>query len=142
MLAEIRARIWQIGTLGAAVIAIGLLVMLGLTHVELNHARHDVAALNARIEDPQTGYIARLATCHGNVGRLQATLDQQTAAVAAKSAADAKALAKAEADLAAERGRSAALQVRANATLAYKPAGADACARIEDIRRRYVEGLK
>jgi len=142
MIGWVQAQAWKLGTFGAAAVALLLGVLLLVEKAETGRLTAANAALSDAIYNPQTGYIAQLSQCHTNVESLKASLDSQSTKVKALEADSNRRLAAAEEDLAEARATAARLEVRADATLDYRPAGADACARVEDVRRKYLEALK
>jgi len=65
----------KISAIGASVIAVGLGVALLFTNIELRQAEADRDTYKNRIENQETGYIVRLATCRDS----QALLEREVA---------------------------------------------------------------
>lgn len=131
---------WKIGAfvgLAGVVVLTGFLIAEKADNSRLGKR---VTALTFEINDPATGYAARLAQSHTNTAQLQTALETQNAAVAAQSAADQKALVAARRRLAEARGEIERLRNAAAVTLSYVPQGATACERTQDVINRYVGG--
>lgn len=105
-------------------IAIGVCAMLLVALVDrsirVHNLRNDVAELTDRIENPETGYIARLATCHANVTTLRGSIDEQNAAIDGLKRESAARTAEAEAELAKARTAISAAERRAGTILASR----------------------
>lgn len=141
IVAELRARAWQLGTAAAATVALALAVSLGVTLLQKSAVTRDRDALHARIYEPVTGYIAAAARCQANVKRLDGALIEQAAAVDAVEAESARRI------TAAERGwrdaqRAAADARNRAARLTDTPiTGATPCERVQDADRLVLEIL-
>lgn len=112
--------------LGAGV---AIMILLAAVH-------HAGATSQARKDEP------KLTACAQRADGLAVALKNQNDALDAKAALDAKTLDATTRQLAAGQDTVQRLQARSRATLAFKPTGADACARLDEIRRHYVESLK
>lgn len=129
------------GRIGAAMaVLLGLLAMAQCT--AKGAALKQVDRLTAQITEPKTGYAARLAQANTNYSTCRTALSKQTDEVDRVSREGRQRVAQAETALKAARSDVEALERRAAAMLAYQPRGADTCARMEDVRRRYLETLK
>lgn len=138
----VSGQLWKLTTAAAVVVALGFAGWLVAVKIENGHLTRTNAALSDSINNPATGYIAKLAQAHTNVATLTGALADQNAKLTAKSAKDAAALAAAQKALTNAKASVAALQKRARATLAYKPVGETSCARTADVIKNYLEGLK
>lgn len=138
----ITSRLWQLTTIGASVVALYLGFQLLGARGDIRDLQKANAALDAQINHPVTGLGPQLGRCQANRETLQKNLERQNGEIAAKSSLDAEKLAATEKALSAARSQVARLQDRAADTLAYRPAGGDVCARMEDVRKHYVEGLR
>jgi len=126
----------------AAAIAAVLVLGLGVQTARLAGAHGDVAKLTDRIENPRTGYIAKLSTCQGNVAGLESAVKAQNNAVAAMGAESARKMDAASiAVTAAIQGRASA-EGRAAKLLRAPPAGIDACARMQAADSAVLETLQ
>lgn len=141
MLAELRARAWQLGTLGAGAAAVLLAVTLGVTTLQKNAAVRERDALHAQINDPVTGHIAEAARCAANTRRLDAALTAQAAAVDDLQAESARRIAAAERGWRDAQRAAAAARFRADRLAAAPIAGETLCERIEDADRTVLEIL-
>lgn len=133
---------WKLATAGLAAVSIGLGVYTAV--VSLDRARIEVErkSLEQQIQDPKTGYVARLAQAETNVVTARAAVDQQNATLQSKSAADAAALADLSKQVAQANAATAAANTKIDRLLKTPLAGADACARMNDADKRLLETLK
>lgn len=117
---------------------LGLILTLG--YVRLTDQIHEralndqIATIEHSINDPVTGWSARLAQCHTNAATLGAQVDSQNIQVEAWKEAAAHASATASARAAAARAASREAAKNATAILNMKP-GADHCASALDLIR-------
>jgi hypothetical protein len=129
------------GAIAAAVVAV-LTIGLGVQTVRLGAAHREVAKLADRIENPGTGYIAKLSACRGDVDRLTGEIARQNEAVTALKTEGDRRAAKAAAALSeAARGRASA-EARAAKLLKNPPSGIDACARAMSAFETVKESLQ
>lgn len=131
------AQLWKLTTAAGVIGCVVLTGYLIAARVENGHLTADNEALTASINDPATGYAARIAQCRVNTLTYEDAVKQQNVAVDAQAARDKTALDAAEAALTASRDRVAKLQAQAAVTLAYKPSGANACERSQDVIDNY-----
>jgi hypothetical protein len=135
----------------AALGVVVLMVSLGVQTARLNHAKGDLKSSRAALVDPAShrrwqdlaeDRARDLQTCRANTNTLQSAIDRQNASVAAlKAEGDRRTTQAAAAVRDAQRGRSDA-EARASKLAALKPAGADACARMNDADRAVLETLR
>lgn len=141
MLAELRARAWQLGAIGAAALVVILSIALAVSAANLRRVVKERDDVRASITAPVTGWAARLTTVQANQARLQAAVNDQNARLAAITADGAGRIAAAEKDLVeARRG-----QTKAEAQIAslMKPlVGGDLCLRVQEADARLMETLK
>lgn len=144
MIAALLTKHWRLIGLGL------ILALLAIQTVRINNAKSDLAQAKAALINPATRKPWRdeairdardLATCRENVGALDRSLTAQNEAVAAQAAESAQRVAE------AEKGLQQALKGRAKAEaqardLLRPPVGIDACARTEEIDRRFLETLR
>lgn len=140
--AWLEARVWQVGAIGASALALTLAVALGVTTLQRNGAARDRDALRAQIHAPVTGYIARLATCRGNVAALEGGLTRQNAAVDALRRDGAARIAAAEQRLAAAQRAAADARLRADRLLNAPLVEVGRCERFEEADARVLEALR
>jgi hypothetical protein len=137
----LQAQAWKLATALAGIAALGLAISLGVANFRLHEMTRARDAAISSIQDPKTGFIARLATCHDNLARANEAITQQNAAIAAEAvkAAEQAAAAKAALDAAQETIRAQQAKV---AELLKPLTGNDACKRMNEIDDRMKEGLK
>lgn len=128
------------GGLGLAlVVSVGFNVSSAL---KLRDRNTTISTLDKQINDPKTGYVARLATCRSNNQLLQGGISDQNASLALGAAKSATALAKASQQVAKAQIETGKAQAKAADILSTAPQGANDCERFEDIDRRVMESLK
>ena len=59
--------VWKIAAIAAGAAAVGLGITVAVIDLDRAHLRSEVATLTDRIENPRTGYIARLTQAEANV---------------------------------------------------------------------------
>lgn len=133
---------WQIG---AGVAAAALLTVTGFyiaAQVENRRVTELNTILDARISDPVTGYVVKLAQAETNVITVRTGLERQVAALrAAADAAEAK-LHETEAALVIAQRESREAQRVAAEIMATRPQGETLEERILDVDARILESLK
>lgn len=141
MIAFLTGRLWQVGAIGAGVLAAGLAISLALTSANLHRVEKERDDVRASIEAPVTGWAARLTTAQDNASRLKAAVDDQNARIDALGRDSAARIAEAEKGLAAaQRGQAAA---EAKVAKIMKPlVGADTCLRVIEADERLMESLR
>lgn len=103
--------------------------------------RAGAARVQATIDAPKIGWKARLADCHGNVDRLNASLTAQNAALKANSTADAARLAEATKAISAATQATAKAEAKAKA-LKRPLTGKTQCDRLLEVDARLMESLR
>ncbi|MDR7062002.1 MULTISPECIES: hypothetical protein [unclassified Sphingopyxis] len=139
----------MLGTLQDKLIAGGLAVALtvsvggnikqGFTARDL---RTTVRTFDKQLNDPKTGYVARLTTCKANNQILSVGIDRQNASIATNAARGAAAVADATRSVADAQVKTAEAQRKATAILNTQPSGDTACAKVLDVDARLLESLK
>lgn len=137
----IEARVWQLGTIGASAAAVGLGVALLVSGARLKDAQAARDHLQIAIDQPVTGWAARLTTCQNNTATLQASITGQNAQIDALKAEGVRRTAAAAAALADAQKET--VKARANAAEIMKPlVGVDTCQRVNEADERLLEALK
>lgn len=98
----------------------GALFFLALNVMENRSLTKQNASLDAKLNDPSTGYVAKLAQSETNTVQLTSAMDDQRKQFEAKAAADAAALAASTAQLKAVQADNVRLR-RASATIMAAP---------------------
>lgn len=133
-----------------ALLIAGLVGLLAVQTARVGRLKNEVAAEQAAQINPATKrpwkYEAErdgkaLLTCQGNVSTLDGALSRQSAAVAAKSAADQARISLAERGLAEARAANAKAAGRI-AELMRPLAGADTCTRVIEVDERLLRSLQ
>jgi len=135
---------WKLATIGAGVVAALLGFFLISAHLENKSLNTQKAELVDRIENPQTGYVARLAQANANVIELRTAIERQNVVIRQREGEAREAQANLEslrAQLREAQARSADLNRRLQRFLATKPQGATLEDRVNDIDRRVLEDL-
>lgn len=138
MIAWLESRVWQVGAIAGAGVALGLAVTLGVTLFQKAGVERDLARTEATVER-LTG---DLRACRSNARTLEDALDGQNDRIVALGAESAERLAAAEAAVAEARSHGAALQSRLTRLLTAPAAGATTCERIDDIDRAVLEAFR
>ena len=133
---------WKIATGAAVAATLGLAVTLAVVKIDNHQLANLNEKLDARINDPSTGYVARLAQANTNVETLKVQLAEQNEAFQKKSDADAAKLRDTEAKLAVALAERAKIQKQVDAFLAIKPRGNNLEERVIDVDSRLLEMLK
>ena len=118
MAAILKLLLGPLGSIAFGVSALVLGFMLLGARVELSALRSDVAALEARIDDPLTGFVARLAQCQTNVNNGLDVIERNNADIAARDAEAARHQAEFDAVNAELRRERAEAERRVGAILA------------------------
>lgn len=136
---------WKLATLSAGVIAAIIGFMLFMSHVENKSLVHQRQALINRIEDPKTGYVARLSQANANVETLRAAIvytNQQMALRQTEATAGKAELNRLRGELFKAQAETRAMQVRLKQFLATKPQGDTLDKRVRDIDNRVLTELR
>lgn len=128
-----------IGLAAALTVSIGGNVKQAFTARDL---RTTVRTLDKQLNDPKTGYVARLTACRATNLTLSSGIDRQNASIAANAARGAAAVADATRSVAAAQVKTAEAQRAASEILNVRPSGETACERVLDIDGRLLESLK
>lgn len=132
---------WKLGTIGAGIVALVLSALLLSSYFETRSLTHQRDALAVEINDPQTGFIAKLAQAHTNTAQLQAGFEHQIVVMRAAAADNARVLASTRAALAAATATARANQNRVDTLMAAPPQGNTLQARITDVDNRIMQDL-
>lgn len=133
---------WKLATIVAGVVTLGLTATLVVVKLDNRQLTKLNEQLDERINNPSTGYVARLAQANTNVETLKVELAQQNEAFKKKSESDAARLRDTEAKLAAALVERARIQRQVDAFLAIKPRGNTLEERVVDVDTRLLEILK
>lgn len=140
-LSFLTGRLWQIGAIGASVLALILGIALIFQMGETRSAEQQRDTLSDRINNEETGFIVRLDRCEANNASLTDAIDQQNAAIADLEA-------KTEARLDASRVAVEAAETRAGEAEArawrlrnVSPQGGTMCERVIEVDEMLLESL-
>ncbi len=139
LLDRITDKVLVFGLAGALAVSVGVNVTQAF---KLHNRSVEINTLDKQINDPETGFVTRLATCRGNVATLESGINQQNAASAIVAAEGAAAIAEATVSVAAAQRETARAQREANEVLNIKPEGDNACERLEDLDGQLVGSIK
>ncbi|MGN6819308.1 MAG: hypothetical protein ACTHJR_11630 [Sphingomonas sp.] len=129
-------QLWKIATGAAGVIALVLGFMLISTTIENHQLSNRNKDLMTQIEDPNTGYVAKLAQAHTNVATLQNQLKESLASYQKLEKESNAKLADTEIKLKAAQDQTEQMKGQLRRFLATKPQGSTLEAQINDIDRR------
>lgn len=133
--------IWKIATIGAGVVSLVLVALLMSSYFERQDLLKQRAALELRINDPKTGYVAQLAQATTNVATLKVAVERQTKQLKDFEAASNAQLKATEAQLKVAQEQTRVSQLKLNRFLATKPQGATLEDRVRDIDARALAEL-
>lgn len=134
--------LWKIGAGSATVLALVLGFFLITTTMESHRIAGERDKLTASINDPNTGYIARLTQERTNVITLKSAIETQNSAYQKQSDSDKAKLAALTKQLAAAQARTADAEKRLKVFMATKPQGATLTDRVTDVDNRILKDLQ
>lgn len=134
--------LWKAGAVAGGVAAVALGGALIVKSFEMASVDKQRATLQMAIDDPKTGYVARIAQSETNVAGLQVAVASRDKAITDLSAADAARLAAMTKAVAAAQALSFGDARKLAIYSATPPAGADQCAQVLDIDGRVRDLLK
>lgn len=129
-----------LGGVGAALVAALSFNVVQL--VENRHLARDNTVLAAQINDPQTGYVVKLAQARTNVATCATAVERQNVIVREQSAKGATAVAAVQKRYDTEHAARVRAESAAAAFLARKPRGATLADRVKDVDAQILEDLK
>lgn len=133
--------IWKLATGGAALLTIILSAFLLSSYFENRDLMSQRNELAKQINDPKTGFVARMAQAQTNIETLKATVESQNTAYRNLSQQSEARLASLRAEVVAAQKREQIVSQKLQQFLATKPQGATLEERIEDIDRRALSEL-
>lgn len=133
--------IWKIATGLVGFITVVLMGLLVATYFENRELMTQRDQLAVSINDPRTGYVARLAQSRTNVQTLKAEVERQSAAYVKLSAESQARLAAAERRLAIAQRATREMEARLAVFLSQPPQGATLEERVLDIDERILKEL-
>lgn len=134
--------LWKGGAILAAIITVVLAGFLAKTTYDKNKIEEQRVELQKRIEDPVTGYIARLRTSENNVVTLKAAIIKQNTVYREQSVAAGKELNRLRGELKLAQAERASLQARVNGLLGKPIKGNTLEERVTDVDKQVLEDLK
>lgn len=134
-----KSLLWKIGAIGAASFALTLAGALILEKQATHRAENERDSLREQIQNPETGYIARLRTSRDNSARLTQGIARQNLQLERLAADGERRLADAEREI--NRLRLAASTPAAREALTPVSEATTVCARIEEYDTRFLEVL-
>lgn len=136
---------WKLATIGAGIVAATLGFLLFMSNMEKASLNEQKAELTDRIENPRTGYVARLAQANANVVELRTSIERQNTVIRQREGEARQAQAELErlrGELRTAQANSAELRQRLQRFMATRPQGDSLTERVNDIDRRVLEDLK
>lgn len=133
---------YQIVAYALAATLVAASMSLVFAKIEVRHLKKVNTRLEQLINDPATGYVAKLAQSHSNAANLEARIEQQNQAFLLMQKQGAEALAATVERLAVSQKATKAAEARAAALLSRAPQGVGLEARVSDVDARVLEALK
>lgn len=136
---------WKIGTGIAAIMAVILGFLLFSSYNDNKALLTQKQELVSRIEDPKTGYVARLTQANANVVTLRAAIEDTNQKMRLREAEAENSrvkLSQLNKKLAEAQAETRAMEVRLKQFLATKPQGGTLDARVRDIDSRVLKELR
>ncbi|WOE76332.1 hypothetical protein [Alterisphingorhabdus coralli] len=131
----------KFATIGlAAALAVAVIGNVG-QWLHTQRLNSQIATLDRQINDPNTGFVAKLTTCKANTQELQSAIDTQNASTAINAAKEAATLAEATATVAEANTASDKAQERAEGIMAPIGEG-DVCSQILTLDERLMESVQ
>ncbi len=144
MISNLLSAPWKLATAAAAVIAIVVGVMLFMSYNDNQNLEGQKQELVRRIEDPKTGYVARLTQANANVVTLRAAIETTNRQLELRKDESAKSnaeLNRLRRELLVAQAETRQMETRLRQFLATKPQGATLEARVRDIDARILKEL-
>lgn len=136
---------WKLATIGAGVLAAILGFFLFTSTLENRSLTKQKLELVDRIENPHTGYVARLAQANANVVELRTAIQRQNTIIRERENEARQAQAQLEqlrTRLAAAQRETAQMQERLRRFMATPPRGNTLEERVRDVDNRIMEDLR
>ena len=133
---------WKLATGGAAILSVLLGLALTASYLENRQLVRQIELAEKRINDPKTGYAARLAQSHTNEAQLQFNLDRQNQVLRSQESEAKVRLGATQQALNEAQKRSKDQAVLVRQLLAIPPKGDTLEDRYRDIDNRLLESLK
>lgn len=134
--------LWKLGAGAALVVALIISAVTIKLTIENRQLGRQSADLSKQINDPETGYIARLRTSENNVILLKGAIVRQNAAYAKLSKESTAELNRLRAELAKAEREAADLRKRAAALMSRPIKGNTLEERVLDVDNKVLEDLK
>lgn len=125
----------RLGAICAWLVIAALGLQLVGAKIHAGHLTREVVALHKAIDDPKTGWAARLGQCHANVATLEAGIADSNKRIDQWKSAAAAASARANDALRRDSAATKKAAAEAVVTLGLRP-GADHCASALELIRR------
>lgn len=133
---------WKVGAIAATSVLVATGIWLAVVQWENYRLTSYNQKLDAKINDPATGYIVLLTQSRTNVVSLEGAIKDQADLFKLRADQDAKVLAATQAALNKAQVATRAAERTAASLLAVKPRGATLEARVIDVDSRILESLK
>jgi hypothetical protein len=133
--------LWKAGAIGSVLVGLVLMAFLIAANAENRDLTRQRDALALSINDPQTGYVARLAQSRTNTEQLKAGFERQIVVMRQEAERNARVLESTRQQLQAANARARDLQRRSDRLMASPPEGENLTERILDVDRRILEDL-
>lgn len=136
MTAWLQGNLWKAATGAAGVVVLALAFLLATSYMENRSLANQRNKLSQQINDPKTGYIAKLAQAQSNVVILTMALDEQNKKIEKLGAEHRARVAEAERRLKEAQRQTIIMERKLAGFLATGPNGSTLEERIRDIDER------
>ena len=134
--------LWKIGAMGAAIIAVilsGFLIKVSYDKSNINKQRLELVK---RIEDPVTGYVARLATANNNVIVLKGAVEKQNTELRRQSQAAQEQMDRLKKQLVVAHREKAEYEQHIRVLMSQPIKGNTAAERFNDVDQQILKDLR
>lgn len=141
-LSFVTGRLWQIGAVGASLLALTLGIALIFQMGETRSAEQQRDTLSDQINNEETGFVVRLDRCRSNNATLKTAIEDQNDAIEQLTTETEARLTASEAAVSNAEQRAAAAEDRAWRLRHTQPQGETMCDRVIEVDEMVLESLQ
>lgn len=134
-------QLWKVATAAAGVVSLVLIALLLAANVENRNLMKQRTELSKQINDPETGFVARLTQARTNEAQLRVAIERQRQTFQAAAEQNNARLVETERQLAAAQVQTRQMETRLRSFLSTAPQGSTAEEQISDIDSRGLEEM-